>query len=555
MKNTNLIAWSFALLLATVASAQEQHQSMPGMNMPAQNKQQSMPGMKMSDQKKSEEPKQPTQPGRPGGPGMQTPQGSLSTIEQQQQAMPQEEMKMENMEMRSPETTPSQIIGLQEPENPDQKTGDNPPVQDLLAGARKAGAKTLEEFELLALKSNPTLKQAQAIARQSSALARQAGLWPNPTIGYQGEEIRGGSSRGGQQGGFVQQTIVLGRKLRHRRDVFEQQRQADELGIEEQRLNVLGAVRVQFYEALAAQKAVEVRRKLLQLATDAAATAHQLSNVGQADAPDILQTEVEAEQAKLDFTRAQREFIQSFNALAAISGQPDLPLTFVDGDLEHPPEINVEDWLQIAVQQSPSIKRALQEAKRAEAALSRDKHEAIPDLSLTAGVQQNREINPESMRPIGVQGFATASVQIPLFNRNQGNVEASKSELERAKQEVERVKLNLARSAQPLLQQYATERLEVERYRTQMIPRAQRAYELYLQKYRNMAAAYPEVIISQRTFFQLQENYVRALGQLWTTSQQLQNYLLTDGLTTVAPGGGGRSSDVNLPTAGLGGTQ
>lgn len=74
------------------------------------------------------------------------------------------------------------------------------------------------------------------------------------------------------------------------------QRKADELGLEEQRLKVLGAVRLQFYKALAAQRTVDVRRRLLQAATDASATAHQLANVGQADAPDILRTEVEAEQ-------------------------------------------------------------------------------------------------------------------------------------------------------------------------------------------------------------------------------------------------------------------
>jgi cobalt-zinc-cadmium efflux system outer membrane protein len=54
-----------------------------------------------------------------------------------------------------------------------------------------------------------------------------------------------------------------------------------------------------------------------------------------------------------------------------------------------------------------------------------------------------------------------------------------------------------------------------------MIPRAQRAYELYLQKYRSMAATCPEVIISQRTFFQLQQSYARVLGELWTTAKTI----------------------------------
>jgi cobalt-zinc-cadmium efflux system outer membrane protein len=527
----------FALLLATVAAAQEHQHSMPGMQMPAQDEQQ-----------------KPAQAGPPGAPGMQTPQGALLTIEQQQQAVPHHEMGMENMEMRSPETIPSHVVDLQEPENPDRKTGDYLPVPDLLEAARKSEPKQLDEFEQLALKNNPTLKQAQAIAGQSSALARQAGLWPNPSIGYQGEQIRGGSFGGGEQGGFFQQNIVLGGKLRLRRSVFEQQHKADEFGIEEQKLNVVGAVRVQFYTALAAQRMVEVRAQLLHLAVDAVATVHQLSNVGQADAPDILQTEVEAEQAKLSFAQAERQYIQAFNMLAAVAGQPSLSLTLLKGDIEHPPEIDVEHWAQSAVQDSPSVKRAEQEAKRIEAALARDRREAVPDLALRAGEQENREIDQSSIRRFGAQSFATASIQIPLFNRNQGNVQASKLELERSQQEIERIKLGLMQGAQPLLQQYATDKLQAERYRTQMLPRAQRAYELYLQKYRNMAAAYPEVIISQRTFFQLQESYAQVLGELWTTAIQLQNYLLADGLNAPRPSGG-TSTQGNPPVGGSGGTE
>lgn len=60
---------------------------------------------------------------------------------------------------------------------------------------------------------------------------------------------------------------------------------------------MLGAVGQSFYSALAAQEVVRVREKLRLLAADAVTTAHQLANVGQADAPDVLQAEVEAEQA------------------------------------------------------------------------------------------------------------------------------------------------------------------------------------------------------------------------------------------------------------------
>lgn len=55
---------------------------------------------------------------------------------------------------------------------------------------------TLAEFETLADANNPTLKRANALVRRSQEQARQAGLYPNPFIGYQGEEIRGGSFGG-----------------------------------------------------------------------------------------------------------------------------------------------------------------------------------------------------------------------------------------------------------------------------------------------------------------------------------------------------------------------
>ena len=51
--------------------------------------------------------------------------------------------------------------------------------------------------------------------------------------------------------------------------------------------------------------------------TDAAQTARQLANVGQADAPDVLQSEVEQEQAALDTLSAERHYIAAFHQLAA----------------------------------------------------------------------------------------------------------------------------------------------------------------------------------------------------------------------------------------------
>src|SRR6266849_3230850 len=81
---------------------------------------------------------------------------------------------------------------------------------------------TLEQVQKIAGDSNPTLRQAEVEIRAAKARQQQAGLYPNPTVGYTGDEIRGGSVGGGKQGFFVQQTIVTGGKLGLSRNVYAQ---------------------------------------------------------------------------------------------------------------------------------------------------------------------------------------------------------------------------------------------------------------------------------------------------------------------------------------------
>ncbi len=389
---------------------------------------------------------------------------------------------------------------------------------------------TLVELEQIALSNNPTLAQAAAEIRAATGRKLQSGLYPNPTVGYQGEQIRGGIQGGGEQGFFVSQDIVLGGKLGLNRRVLEQEKKQAEAEAEEQRLRVINGVRMFYYQALAAQEMVDLRRKLSKLAEDAVQTSHQLGNVGQADQPDVLQAEVEGEQAELAVVAAEQNQLRAWRALTATVGKPEMPLTHLAGNLEDLPEDSPDQWLQAIVQESPAVKIAELGVLKAETSLARAKREPIPDLQLRGGLQQNRELEATTNRAIGLQGFAEVGVQIPIFNRNQGNVQASRADVERAQREVQRVQLVLRERAAALLQSYMTSRSTVEKYRNRMIPRARKAYELYLKSYGGTAAAYPQVLISQRTLFQLQTDYLAALENLWGNSIALKGFLLTDGL-------------------------
>src|SRR3990172_6950410 len=82
---------------------------------------------------------------------------------------------------------------------------------------------TLEQLERAALAHNPTLVQAATLVEAARGRTIQAGLYPNPTIGYTGSEI-GNDGRGGQQGIAFGQEIVTGGKLRLSRAVAAYER-------------------------------------------------------------------------------------------------------------------------------------------------------------------------------------------------------------------------------------------------------------------------------------------------------------------------------------------
>ena len=409
---------------------------------------------------------------------------------------------------------------------------------------------TLEELQQMALQNNPTFAQSAANIQAAEGRKKQSGLYPNPTVGYQGEQIRGGSFHGGEQGFFVQQDIVLGGKLGLNRKIFDQELKQAETEADEQKLRVVTNVRMSYIQALAAQQTLELRQNLSKLADDAVETSHQLANVGQADAPDVLASEVEAEQAQLAVTMAEQSQQRVWRALGAVVGNPRLPLMKLEGKLEDTPPVNAEELVEKIVDESPAIKIAELGVKRAEAALTREEREPIPNLQLRGGMQQNGELlSGPNGGSVGLQGFASVGVSIPIFNRNQGNIAAAKADAERAKREVERVKLLLRERAASVVQNYTYSQTAVDRYKNQMIPRAQKAYEMYSKKYRQMAAAYPQVLIAQRTLMQIEVSYVTALESFAKTSLSLQSYLLTDGLEAPAqPGGMDKPvREVNIP--------
>lgn len=402
---------------------------------------------------------------------------------------------------------------------------------------------SLEQFQTLARENNPTLKQAEAEIRAANARRQQAGLYRNPTVGYTGDEIRGGSVGGGKQGFFVEQTIVTAGKLRLAKEVLGHETQLATIEAEEQRIRVESAVKMAFFRVLAAQELLDARHDLYGISQDRADTERRLFNTGQADETEVLDAEVDAQRMRIAARMQENTLREEWRSLCAVVGQPNMPPATVAGNLERDwPQLNEEEAVDAIAKQSPAVRIADSNAARAQASLARARREFIPDITVRGGMEYNNELLDSVPFAKGWEGIAELKLELPVFNRNQGNVAAASADIERAQHEKTRIALTLRDRAASAVDQYANARVMAVEFRDEMLPRAKKSYGLIVEKYGLMLASYPRVLESQKKLFELQAEYIAALEGVWTNGIALQGYLLTDGLEAPA-----RPGEVDRP--------
>jgi cobalt-zinc-cadmium efflux system outer membrane protein len=401
-----------------------------------------------------------------------------------------------------------------------------------LGQERPAGAPlTLQELEERALAKNPTLSQAAAAVRAAEGRWRQAGQKPNPSVGYRGSELtfdRTKAYRQVEHFMYVEQTVLTGRKLKRSRSVAEHARSEVEALGETQKQAVRNAVRGLYHDAQVAQRLVEVRGELARIAREAVTVSEDLLNVGQADRPDLLEAEIEAERAELALRAAEYARSGVWYVLGAVVGEPDLAPRPLAGDPEADvPVLDRETLAAVLLAGSPEVKAAQAAVRREQAEVERMRADRLGDILLQGGIGYNSD---KSHGLGGWVGGAEVSFPLPLFNRQQGAVAAARAEAAGAEAEVGRVQMALRARLAREFQGYQTARGLVERYRTAVIPKAQTAHQMYLARFREMTAAYPQVLIAQRTLFQVKAEYLQSLGELWHHVVLLQGFLIGEGL-------------------------
>jgi hypothetical protein len=116
------------------------------------------------------------------------------------------------------------------------------------------------------------------------------------------------------------------------------------------------------------------------------------------------------------------------------------------------------------------------------------------------------------------------------INKTAHDMKTTEAELERARLEVKRIELVLRERAAAYVDNYSTARVMADRYHKEILPRAERAYELIYNRYGLMQASYPQVLSLQRALYKAEADYVMTLQQVWSNAVILQGFLLSDGL-------------------------
>jgi len=173
--------------------------------------------------------------------------------------------------------------------------------------------------------------------------------------------------------------------------------------------------------------------------------------------------------------------------------------------------------------QSPEVKLARSRVEESKALLTLAKSQRFPDVIVKGGLGYSQEAQE-------MQALFQVGVSLPLFDRNQGTIAAASAELEIQAFEVKRLELNLRSRFDSTFRDYKKALQRVARYKQEIVPRAQKAYDLYLARFREMTASYPQVLIAQRTLFQSRIDFIEALVDLRQSLVVIRGMLLSGGL-------------------------
>jgi cobalt-zinc-cadmium efflux system outer membrane protein len=309
---------------------------------------------------------------------------------------------------------------------------------------------------------------------------------------------------------------------------------------ESQRMRILNDLKIRYYEVLGAQEALAVAERLVKIAEKGLAMAERRMEGLHGTRTDLLQAKVQLETVRLTRDEAEHRYLAAWDQLATIVGVSPIQRVPLLGDLTSDiPQLDVDSCLQQLLGNSPQIRSTECDLGHAWSTYREAKAQATPNVTLQTVGEYDKVTQAATISTL-------VAMPLPIFNRNQGNIDKSSADVIAAQAEVSRVQLVLRDQLADSFRRYKTSLRQSERLRTVILPSAEENLRLTEQVYATGETAFSSVLAAQQTYFQSQVAYVEALTELHKVATEIQGLQLTGGLNPAAIG----SAIQNMPGGG-----
>ena len=269
-----------------------------------------------------------------------------------------------------------------------------------------------------------------------------------------------------------------------------------------------------YLEALRQRQLFQVKQRTFesidQLATSDSIR-HQLGEIGEVDA---IQSRVEAEVIRNEMVQTQAELYKALSQLSVQTGSFSTDTLFLpEGELQLLEQNFVlADLLNEALLQRADLVAALQDKEVAAKALKVARRERNTDVDLSVTVSRNARVhNEEAPAPPFTGVSAGIAIPLKLSNFNKGTVRAARFRAQQAELRYEEARLQVQTEVMQAFWTYELRRKQVAQYDNGLLRQAEAVMEGKRYSYQRGEASLIEVLDAQRTYDDVQAQYIETL--------------------------------------------
>jgi len=367
--------------------------------------------------------------------------------------------------------------------------------------AEPASPLTLEVALDFALHANPAIAVAEREREAIGGVRAQAAVRPNPSISTSIQDTRSDTRQISLQ---LNQEIELGNKREARIEAADTIYKKATAELDSKKAEIHANVVNAFYEVLAAQERLKLSKSSLEIANLALDAATKRVKAGKSSPVEETKSKIAESTAKIEFNQAVSQLNSARKHLSALWGNPSAVFERAEGDVENIPSLSSTD-LSAYLENSPAINLAKLEISTRDGMTRIEQSKTTPNITISAGVINNQELGGLNQVLLGLE------VPIPIFDRNQGNLQEAISRQYKAQDELVALRGQLETSLTTQYERLSTARQTSQSLRSEILPSAQSAFDAANKGFSAGKFSFLDVLDAQRTLFQAKSQYIQAL--------------------------------------------